>query len=447
VKLFRIAASILFLTSAAGAALSFSAVRAADSQWAPLGSQVPGSPDTPVWSIGISPAHSQVLLLATQGRGVLRSTDGGSNWTRVLGQSDAAWVVRFDPALTGVVYAGTPTDGLWKSTDEGKTWARADQGLDPDVRAIDIGPNLVMVGTAHGVFSSSDGAVTWHSLGLQNLDIAAVAIVAGADTPILFAGADNGTSGGYLQTASGQGTSGQAPTWSFVKGSFPADATIASLVVGPPPSGASGHSIYAGTSQGLLRSDDSGTTWTTSSGLPQTDVNAIAVNAASGDQVYIGSDGDQGQGGIFRSLDHGNTWSPLSSVGLPHNPRVTALALESAATLQVLADTWNPSTGQVGLYRIPDESAAVAGSAAPTASASARATPAPSRRPQPVLTPAPAAGFEFPTAWSSVGIGAAVLIFLVVVVAFRRWRMRREDLRTYRAVEPVTPASRSDRRA
>lgn len=415
------AAAVAVLTSAAGSA--------ADSQWALLGSQVPGTVDRPVWSIGVSPAHPAILLEATQGRGVLRSTDGGLSWTPVLTAGDAAWTVRFDPRQAGVAYAGTQTEGFWRSADDGKTWTRADAGLDPDVRTIDVAPGVVLVGTAHGVFASRDAGSTWRALGLQGLDVATVAIVQDGTATTLFAGADNGTSGGYLLTAGGLGG-----TWAIVHGGFPADATVAALAAGPAPAGSSGHSIFAGTSQGLYRSDDTGATWAQVAGLPQSDVNAVAVNPASGDQVYVGSDGDQGQGGVFRSLDHGGTWSPIAAGGLPRRPRVTALSLQPGTALEVLADTWNPTTNEVGLYRIADPSATVVGSVAPAPTATARATARPTPQPR-ASSPAVRSGgggIELGNAWRNVGIGALLLAALAAFFGFRRWRMRREDLQTYR---------------
>jgi len=106
VRPYRIAALVIGLAMAAAVAALMGGVgSAADSQWALLGSQVPGSVDRPVWSIAVSPAHPAVLLEATQGRGVLRSVDGGSTWASVITSFDAAWVVRFDPQQAGLAYA------------------------------------------------------------------------------------------------------------------------------------------------------------------------------------------------------------------------------------------------------------------------------------------------------------------------------------------------------
>jgi hypothetical protein len=216
------------ITLAAGLLATVVAVSAADTRWTSTGAQQPGSPDRPVWSIAVSPTHPAVLLAATQGRGVLRSTDSGATWTSAIVGVDGAWVVRFDPLQPATAYAGTQTAGLYKSLDEGKTWTAQSQGLNNmDVRSIAFGTGLVVAGTAQGVYYSSDGAGSWHTLGLDPQSIAAVGVLPNTNGFTLFAGIDNGPVGaGFLMKSEGLGGS-----WAVAKGSFPADAVVASLAV------------------------------------------------------------------------------------------------------------------------------------------------------------------------------------------------------------------------
>jgi photosystem II stability/assembly factor-like uncharacterized protein len=370
-----------------------------------------------------SPQHPTVLLAATQGHGVLRSQNGGESWQSVLPGVDNAWTVRFDPHQGGVAYAGTQTAGFWRSTDEGQTWSAQNQGLDLDVRSIDASGDLVVAGTARGVFASRDAGKSWQSLGLSGLDIAAVAILPRPSGFRIFAGADNGASNGYLLKADELRGS-----WSFVHGSLPSDATISALAVAPGPGGAT-PTMVAGTSDGLAKSDDGGSTWNLVSGLPQTDFNAVLYNPNSPEQLYAGSDGDQGQGGIFRSLDRGATWSPLG-FGLPTRPRITALGIVSLSPLQVLCATWNPTAGSAALFRMPDASATGSNGNRPAS------TPAASARPtSPAASAAPAVGVRPAKAQSPLvrDLGLALgLLVLVAVLVIWRWRLRRADARGFR---------------
>ena len=411
---------------AAGLLITIIAASAADTRWIPTGAQQPGTPDRPVWSIAVSPAHPSVVLAATQGHGVLRSADSGATWSSVIAGIDSAWVVLFDPQQPATAYAGTQTSGFYKSLDEGKTWVAQSQGLNNmDVRSIGIGSGLVIAGTAQGVYYSNDTAVSWRSLGLDALSIAAVAVLTKTNGPTLFAGADNGGAGsGYLLTSEGTGAN-----WAVVKGNFPSDAVVASLAVAPAPSGGTDPPLLAGTSQGLFRSDDRGVTWSALAGLPTTDFNIALFNSANADQIYVGSDGDQGNGGVFRSLDRGASWSTFGA-GLPPKPRITALALQPLNPAQVVAATWNPTDGTAGAYRIADPAATVAGvtaTAAPSASSQVSATPRAS-----APTSAPVRHTNGTPVYATYAVALAALLALVAVILARRWRIRRQDQNSFR---------------
>ena len=376
--------------------------------------------------MAVSPVHPMVLLAATQGRGVLRSTDSGATWTSAIAGIQGAWVVRFDPQQPATAYAGTQTAGLYRSLDDGKTWTARSEGLNNmDVRSIAFGTGLVLAGTAQGVYYSSDGALSWHDLGLDTQSIAAVGVLPNTNGFTLFAGIDNGPVGAAFLMKS----EGLAGSWAVVKGTFPADAVVASVAVASAPSGGTDPPVLAGTSQGVFRSDDRGVTWNALAGLPSTDFNLALFNPANPDQIYVGSDGDQGNGGVFRSLDRGASWSTFAA-GLPPKPRVTALALQPLNPAQVVAATWNPTDGSAGAYRIEDPTATVAG-VTPTAapSANGRASVAPRAI---ASAPAPIGRATGSPAYASYAVALAVLVALGAVIAARRWRMRREDQRIYR---------------
>lgn len=392
---------------ALGWALSASA---ADVRWTPVGIQQPGESDRTVWSIDSAPGRPTTLLLATFGHGVMRSLDGGSSWTAVIPKVDA-WVVRFDADHPDVAYAGTASQGVFKSIDGGATWSAANQGLSAlDVRALAVTKDLIVAGTSGGVFYSRDGAASWTSLGLTDLNIAAVAMVAGSSGVMVLAGADSGGSSGGSYLFRTQDVSG---SWSTVH--LPADAgVVTALSVGAPPAGAQARPVLAGTATGLFRSDDGAATWTQVNGLPETDINVVLFNPSNPDQLYAASDGDVGNGGVFRSLDRGSTWSPLG-FGLPANPRVTALALQPLSPLAVFAATWNPTTQQVGLYHIPDPDAS-SGTAQPSPRPSTAAATSPAPTAAFHSADATPAGAAVPLA-ARIALAAGAVVLLVVAIA------------------------------
>jgi len=62
---------------------------------------------------------------------VLKSMDGGANWTPVkngLPDSDV-FALAIDPVRPATLYAGTRYWGVFKSTDGGISWSEANAGL------------------------------------------------------------------------------------------------------------------------------------------------------------------------------------------------------------------------------------------------------------------------------------------------------------------------------
>jgi photosystem II stability/assembly factor-like uncharacterized protein len=146
--------------------------------------------------IAIDPRDSNVLYVAAQGplwrsggdRGLYKTTDGGTSWTRVLHVSDDTGIneVHMDPRDPDVLYAssyqrrrhvwtlinGGPESAIYKSTDAGETWRKIKHGL-PSVDMGRIGlevspaePDVVyaIIEAADGkggFFRSQDRGETW----------------------------------------------------------------------------------------------------------------------------------------------------------------------------------------------------------------------------------------------------------------------------------------------
>jgi hypothetical protein len=79
-----------------------------------------------IFALAIDPSTSTTLYAGTSGRGVLKSTDGGGNWTAVNAGLTNSYVeaLAIDPSTPTTLYAGT-RGGVFKSTDGGVTEARS----------------------------------------------------------------------------------------------------------------------------------------------------------------------------------------------------------------------------------------------------------------------------------------------------------------------------------
>ncbi len=114
------------------------------------------------------PEHPDVIAAGTAD-GVFRSDDAGVHWTRISPESnlDLRPVVSlaFDPSSDAILYAGT-THLPWKTTDGGSTWKSIHTGMldDSDVFSIVVdpkNPQMVYASACSGAYHSPDGAGRW----------------------------------------------------------------------------------------------------------------------------------------------------------------------------------------------------------------------------------------------------------------------------------------------
>jgi photosystem II stability/assembly factor-like uncharacterized protein len=109
--------------------------------------------------------------------------------------------------------------------------------------------------------------------------------------------------------------------------------------------------VFAATSGGLLKSEDQGRTWQPrGGGLPQLDITGLAVHP---DGRTIAAS-DYSTGGLWRSVDGGETWTSFPTEGLV-TKRVWTLALDPVAPWRPVAA---PSAGGLHAWRAGEEAAA-----------------------------------------------------------------------------------------
>lgn len=147
----------------------------------------------------VHPNNSDIVWVSAQGplwnkgdqRGLYKSTDGGNNWRKVLGNSQWTGVtdVIIDPRNPDYMYAATwdrhrtvatymgggPGSGIHKSTDGGETWKKLTNGI-PKTNLGKIGitlspqnPDVIYAAIEEdrskgGVYRSSDRGETWKKM-------------------------------------------------------------------------------------------------------------------------------------------------------------------------------------------------------------------------------------------------------------------------------------------
>ncbi len=327
------------------AATQFALLKSIDSAatWAQLDPLFGGA--FRVWTLAIDPSATSTVYAGTE-MGIFKSTDSGGTWKAV--DANNARILVIDPVDPRTIYAAV-FGGAVKSTDAGATWTAINNGLtirDGYAMALDPStPQTLYVGTiGGGVYKSIDGGASWRAanVGLANLSVGLRQLAV-----------DPSSGSVYVVTADGTFKSiNRGETWVPFRPSLA--AVVWALALDPE----NGRTLYAGSSKSISRggekgevykSLDSGGTWSPVSGGQITGrVFSLAVDPATPRTLYAGTD-DVGYGGVYKSIDGGGSWAPLST-GLP-NRIVYALAVHPTAPDVVLAGTAD------GVYRSADRGA------------------------------------------------------------------------------------------
>lgn len=381
-----------------------------------------------VWSVSASPGQAGTVLVGSDA-GVYTSRDSGATWKLTL-PGVRVWTVGFDARNSAAALAGTAGRGIFYSPDGGGTWSPSSTGLNNlDVRALAFGIDGLAAGTGSGVYLSGDGR-NWHGAGLDGDSISSLAVASNSPQFTVIAGIDAGNLGqGYLY----RGTGG---AWQPLQSGLPASAAATALTAGPIDQTTPQRPLVVVTTKGMYRSGDSGTTWTSSTGVPS----AITPTTATFDPldpgvVYAGADqGGSSGGGMFRSTDSGMTFGAFNS-GLPTNAQNVAhitAAPTNPLTLFIALDPPKSGgviyTGQDTSLGAPPQLTAEAPGAPVTAVVS---TPPPKATPKPAARSQPAP--EAPSGFAAF-LGAAfhwptplvyeILFVVLVIYGVVRWRQR-----------------------
>lgn len=285
-------------------------------------------------TVFVGTGESNMRNSVSIGDGLYRTTDGGDNWVRLgLDSTEHIAKIVIDPANSQIIYVAAPGPlwhdsphrGLYKSTDGGKTWEKI-LYIDPRTGCADISvdpkqPNVVYAttwtfrrtpysfesgGQGSGIFKSVDGGKTWRPLekGLPAKPFGRVALALAPSAPEnLIAIVESAKTGLYISSDGGESWKQQSATFNVVARPF----YFSTLAIDPKDPKRVYRPAYS-----FAYSSDGGYSFSEASNegaSVHADHHALWINPAHTSQLYLGTDG-----GVFMSLDRGNSWTFLQNL-------------------------------------------------------------------------------------------------------------------------------------
>jgi photosystem II stability/assembly factor-like uncharacterized protein len=333
--------------------------------WAPVMGLtiVPGTPDTIFGVVG------QEFWSTTYAE-VVRSTDGGAQWTSVLSfdyaPSNYGWntlSLALDPTDPRTILVGSFSYGLRRSTDGGATWEDASGGLrcagasdDPynhDVKPVQEvytvallpgnGPRALIGTDREGVWLSDDLGGSWRqsNQGLAAMTVKALLADESMPGTVLVgteeAGVQRSDDGGQTWTPANTGLyDGCAPYRGEPGGSDCPESSVRRLVTLP---GAAG--LGAGQCTSFYQSSDGGTSWSASPGSPWSQ--AFALDPRDPQVMLSAAELFWNESRVKRSVDGGQTWTWCGAFPVEegYSTSVHDLLFDPTSSLVVYAATYN----------------------------------------------------------------------------------------------------------
>ncbi len=259
---------------------------------------------------GAGNVSSGTIIGGTQDHGsIMWSPAWGSSWRRTLG-SDGGFVAS-DPSDATHFYAESIYLGLVRSTDGGRNWTSIASGLADSGRRANFiapfildpnNPNRLLAGGA-SLWRSDDvkaAKPTWKAIQGASSDYVSAIAVAPGNSDILWVGRSLG------RVHKSTNATAASPVFNAVN--VPTTAMVTRITIHPADS----NIVYVTTGgfrgTNVLKTIDGGTTWfdatgSGTSGLPAAPVNDLDIDPQNPEMIYAAT-----EVGVFQSADGGAHW-------------------------------------------------------------------------------------------------------------------------------------------
>ncbi len=291
-----------------------------------------GYPALSIGAIAIHPADSNTIYIGTgevyrynqalgglvvrttrgsYGIGILKTTDGGTTWSKSLdwslNQQRGVQRLAINPSNPNTIFAAT-TEGIYKSVDAGTTWNNVLPillGMDIVINSADTAFIMASMGNfntaARGVYVSYDAGENWFPVsGLPAYTGKTMLGTYGANPYVVFASvADDTTGVGSIWRTTDFGSN-----WTMVTNNtanFGVQGWYSHFVAVHPAD----QSQIFHASVSAVKSSNGGASWFGVSGS-YSDHHSFAINPVNPDIFYVVNDD-----GIYRSTNFGTTFSNI----------------------------------------------------------------------------------------------------------------------------------------
>jgi photosystem II stability/assembly factor-like uncharacterized protein len=291
-------------------------------------------PNGYVTSVAVNPSDcDDVYAVESASPGPRHSTDGGQTFGPVLAQGlDALGLgslapVAVDPSNANSLILGT-YEGVFVSATTGAQWTLAQGLLGLSIRSLNASPvdpgELWLASWDQGVWHRPSAEQPWQKIPLSSIP-----------NPAAFAVAADPYTAGRVLVGSGTVYQSNDDGATFTASGALSEENL--LAIGFDPTNPS---ILYATSQlnGVFKSTDGGITWSASNGgltrwdagvgYPVIDVSSIAIDPASPQTLYIGTNG----GGIYKSVDGAESWTSVYAATSSTQPIYCMLAVPTSPT-------------------------------------------------------------------------------------------------------------------
>jgi photosystem II stability/assembly factor-like uncharacterized protein len=296
-------------------------------------------------AVQVDPRDNRRILIGTEYQGLLASEDGGRTWKESntgFVHRKISWMIA-DPRASEGFLAGllSGAGGLYRYDNRDHNWELSQIAPGTRILSCLILPDGKgsLAGTSQGLFWLPGGSRVWKKMPGSIARRTIYSLEMDSAGPVLYAGTDQG----IYRTSLSVMDFRMPPSYRFSPVVWCLHAPRTSPGV-----------VYAGTSLGVLRSRDKGTTWNVISayGLPaRTPIESIAVSPSDKEYLLAGT-----SAGLFESRNGGVHWRQVGD-GMIGAAVSSVIFLDEAGKRILAADKtagglFHSDTGGASWHRI-----------------------------------------------------------------------------------------------